>query len=77
MNLLYHKGIYKSSNLKKLGIFKSTYLLLQMTVFGLIMIPVFDIMIKIQTLINVLFMPFGCCKIQNKALNERVRDYTA
>ena len=45
-----------------------------MTAVGLLFIPLIDVTIKLQTLVNVLFLPFQCCKRNGKTLSERVRD---
>lgn len=74
INLLYQKGAFQDQNLERIGILKRLYLILHMTVIGLIFVPAIDFMIKFQTVINILFLPFGCCKKRGKPLNERVRD---
>jgi hypothetical protein len=48
-----------------------------MTALGLIMIPITDILFKLQTLINVLFLPFRCSNKDGMALNSRIREYTS
>lgn len=44
----------------------------QMTVIGLFMIPLFDILIKIESLVEALLIPFVCCKKEGKSLSIRV-----
>ena len=50
-------------------------LVFQMTVCGLILIPVIDILIKFQTVINFLLLPVACCVTNPKQLKQRVNDY--
>lgn len=74
MNLLYQKGAFSSQNLNRIGIFKKVCLFFQLTAIGLVLIPLIDILIKVHNVINVLFLPFCCCKRRGKALNERVHN---
>jgi hypothetical protein len=46
-----------------------------MTVLGLMVIPIIDILSKLQTSINLLLLPLGCCKINGEALNVKLRNH--
>ena len=48
--------------------------MLQMTAIGLLYIPAIDLFMKLQTLTNILLLPFVCCKKKGKGLNNILKD---
>lgn len=73
MNLLYHKGIYQHENYSQESCAKRMCLLLSLTWLGLVVIPLIDLLIKLENIINVILIPFTCCKKNGRSLNERIR----
>ena len=73
ISLLYHKGTYQYQNYMEESLAKRLCLIISLTWLGLIIIPLMDIMLKLENLVNVLFLPFDCCKCGNQPLNARIR----
>lgn len=48
---------------------------MQMSFLGFLMIPVFDIMIKLVSIIEVFLIPFTCSNKKGQPLKERVSSY--
>ena len=63
INILYHKGTYQNNNFDRQGIMKRLYFLLQVTAIGLLFIPMIDIILKIQGILQFILLPLCCnCK---------------
>lgn len=74
MSLLYNKGVYQDKNLKGFGCCKKLSLLIQLSAFGFIQILLIDLVLKIETVINALLIPFTCGKKGMKPLRQRVQE---
>ena len=72
MNLLYHKGIYQHDNYTKESSAKRLCLLLSLTWLGLVVIPLVDLLLKMENIISVLLIPFVCFKKNGQSFNERI-----
>ena len=73
MNVIYLKGSYTSEKMVKHSCWKKFYLHLSFTVFGLLMMPVIDIFIKIEAAVNLVTCIYDYFKSKSR-LNRKVHE---
>ena len=73
MNQLYHKGLYQKEIYNKHGFCKKMYLRVIFTCAGLILMPLIDLLIKVEAILNVLLLlTFGKCVKNGRPLKLRI-----
>lgn len=77
MNAIHNKGLFRQERFDKFHICKRIYLSLAFTWLGLLILPTIDILLKLQCIVDTIFLPFYCCKLKgDKNLNRVVREKT-
>ena len=72
INMLYHRGMFKKDNLRRITKVKHVCLLLQISFIGVIFIPFIHIMLILQTVLKIITLPLACFKKNGMPLNQKV-----
>jgi len=59
INAIHSKGLFKITQLKKLSLCKKFYLIFSFTAVGLLIMPLIDALIKVQSILKVFFVLIG------------------
>lgn len=68
-NLLYQKGSYSEEQLKNASPWRKACLMVLLTVVGILIMPLLDVSIKIEAVINLLCIPLICSRKGKQPLN--------
>lgn len=75
MSAFQHKGYFNDENFNKFSCGKKFYYGLAFTILGLLIMPVIDIFLKLETLINFILLPFMCKTSGMKEYNRLVHEW--
>ena len=75
MNSIHNKGFFKANKFNKFSFVGQIYLNISFTALGLLIMPIIDILLKIQAVVKVLSIPLCCkCCSKKKSVARQVQE---